>query len=162
MVDSDGYVCLRTKPTRVLEHRVVMEQELGRPLSTAEVVDHIDGITIHNAPRNLRLFESNAAHLSATLKKAPMLSRSGAVNTGIRSDLGREYQPVDIHRLRKARGDVRLRAILRAALELGTEHPCLSGTMHWLTQSGIDPESRRSLERAWDNLTSRYAEDLTR
>lgn len=160
MVDSDGYVCLKTKPTRVLEHRVVMQRELGRLLLPQEVVDHIDGITIHNDPANLRLFSSNADHLAATTRKPRQWSASGLENIGARTDLGVEIQPVDIHHRRKERGDVRLRAILRAALELGTTHPCLCGTTHWLEQKGIDPASRHSLELAWIDLENRYAQDL--
>ena len=161
MVDLDGYVLLQKKPARILEHRVVMEQVLGRPLSPEEVVDHIDGITIHNAPSNLRLFPTNGDHLRATVSdKGRAWSCSGRLNIGTRTDRGREIVPVDTYHQRKERGDVRLRAILRAALELGIEHPCLSGKLHWLEQSGIDPQSRPSLERAWDDLVRRYAADL--
>jgi len=160
-VDLDGYVLLQTKPTRVSEHRKVAEQMLGRPLLPDEVVDHIDGITIHNDPSNLRVFASNGEHLAATISgKPPRWSTKGRQNIGTRTDQGLKIQPVDIYRQRKERGDVRLRAILRAALELGIEHPCLSGTRHWLTQNGIDPYSRPSLERAWDELERRYAADL--
>ena len=162
MVDLDGYVLLSTKPTRVSEHRVVMEQKLGRLLLPGEVVDHIDGITIHNDPTNLRLFASNGEHLASTSTGSRAWSVLGRQNIGRRTDRGIEIQRVDTYRLRKERGDVRLHAILRAALELGTEHPCLLGTTHWLEQSGIDPTSRPSLERAWGDLMRRFDEDLTR
>lgn len=161
MVDLDGYVLLQTKPTRVLEHRQIVQQVVGRPLTSTEVVDHIDGITIHNAPANLRVFATNGEHLAATTAP-PVWSKSGRQNIGRRIDIGRGIQRVDTHRQRKERGDVRLRAILRAALELGTEHPCLSGTRHWLTQNGIDPYSRPNLKRAWDDLLRRFAADLAR
>ncbi len=163
MVDLDGYVLTQTKPSRVSEHRQVMEKILGRELQKKEVVDHRDGITIHNAADNLRLFASNADHLRATISGRPRkFSVSGLANIGARTDLGTAIQPVDTHHRRKARGDVRLLAILRAALELGTKHPCLCGTRHWLEQIGIDPYSHPSLELAWDGLMSRYEADLAR
>lgn len=55
----------------VREHRLVMEQQLGRYLTREEVVDHIDGDTSNNEPSNLRLFACNADHLRATLKGRP-------------------------------------------------------------------------------------------
>ena len=163
MVDRDGYVLLENKRRRVLEHRAVMERVLGRPLRPEEVVDHIDGITIHNDPSNLRVFASNAEHLRATIAGKPhCVSLLGQRNVRAQKKglVGPVLEPVDTYRRRKERGDVRLRAILRAALELGTTHPCLSGTRHWLEQNGIDPGSRPSLEQAWVELEHRYAVDL--
>ncbi len=52
----------------VAEHRLVMEETLGRYLTTVEVVDHIDGNILNNDPSNLRIFASNGEHLAATLK----------------------------------------------------------------------------------------------
>lgn len=162
-VDLDGYVLLETSPRRRLEHRQVMAETLGRPLLPEEVVDHIDGITIHNAPSNLRVFASNGEHLKATLTgipKAISLSGSSNIRAQKKSLVGTSLAPVDTYRLRKERGDVRLRAILRAALELGIAHPCLSGTLHWLEQAGIDPASRSSLRRGWRDLCERWERDL--
>lgn len=55
----------------VAEHRLVVEQKIGRFLQPHEVVDHIDGNTSNNSPDNLRVFQSNADHLSATLTGVP-------------------------------------------------------------------------------------------
>lgn len=44
------------------EHRVVMEQILGRPLQPGEVVHHKDGNFLNNNPENLELFSSLAEH----------------------------------------------------------------------------------------------------
>lgn len=47
----------------VAEHRLVMEQKLGRYLDPREVVHHIDGNPENNHPDNLELFASNGEHL---------------------------------------------------------------------------------------------------
>ena len=46
------------------EHRVVMEQILGRPLSPWEIVHHKDGNILNNSPENLELLESQSVHAS--------------------------------------------------------------------------------------------------
>ena len=115
-IDLDGYVKVSAGPYQILEHRMLLEHHLGRGLRKGEVVDHIDGLTLHNILENLRLFPSNAAHLEATLRECPQWSASGRRNIRQRGLL--PYVPVSTYRLRKERGDVRLRAILRAALEL--------------------------------------------
>ena len=51
--DANGYV---------REHRLVMEEKLGRYLRPEEVVHHIDGDPANNAPENLRLFPNQTAH----------------------------------------------------------------------------------------------------
>lgn len=50
------------------EHRMMMHNMLGRKLLPGEVVDHIDGQKLNNAPQNLRVFRSNADHLRSTLR----------------------------------------------------------------------------------------------
>jgi hypothetical protein len=62
----------------VAEHRLVMENKIGRYLLPTEVVDHIDGDISNNHPSNLRVFENNAEHLRVTLKgKCPNWSEEG-------------------------------------------------------------------------------------
>jgi hypothetical protein len=69
-VRKDGYVFVRAThhPANingyVLEHRLVMEQVLGRYLEPQEVVHHIDNNPSNNAPENLRLYSSQAEHIS--------------------------------------------------------------------------------------------------
>lgn len=62
-VDSNGYIRLnlgtgRLAPGRVKEHRYVMEQKLGRPLTDDETVHHINGVKTDNRSENLELWVS--------------------------------------------------------------------------------------------------------
>lgn len=169
-IDPDGYVLVtapkdhpyaRQRTNRdtklIYEHRVVLEQKLGRYLLPEEVVDHVDGLTLHNAPENLRLFASNSDHLSVTKAGcAPNLSTAGSQNTGIRTDLGRAIERVDMHQIRRKRGDVRLRQILLAALQLGTDSPFLLGTSHHTKKAGIDMSSHSTIKHALADLYARW------
>lgn len=84
-VDRDGYVLVKMNDHPdanhlgyVREHRLVMEQKLGRRLLPSEVVHHLDGVKSNNAPENLGLFDSNAEHLAETLRgKCPGWSEEG-------------------------------------------------------------------------------------
>jgi hypothetical protein len=53
----------RPSSRRVLEHRLVMAEFLGRPLTRAEVVHHIDGDKTNNAIDNLELM-TRAEHVA--------------------------------------------------------------------------------------------------
>jgi SWI/SNF-related matrix-associated actin-dependent regulator 1 of chromatin subfamily A len=70
-IGHDGYVYLSGKKyveyitkkyNRVLEHRYVIEKELGRPLLENEVVHHINGIKTDNRKENLQLL-SESEHM---------------------------------------------------------------------------------------------------
>lgn len=55
-IDSQGYkVITPNRETKVYEHRMVMEEKLGRPLTSEEIVHHIDGNKQNNDPENLEL-----------------------------------------------------------------------------------------------------------
>lgn len=67
-----------TKQRCVAEHRLVMEQKLGRYLLKKEVVHHVDGNPLNNNPDNLMVFGSNGDHLHHELKgKCPNWSDAG-------------------------------------------------------------------------------------
>ena len=72
--DKQGYVLVllpdhpqANRQGYVREHRLVMEQALGRFLTREEVVHHRDNDPGNNDPDNLELFGSNAEHLAETL-----------------------------------------------------------------------------------------------
>lgn len=169
-VDHDGYVLVtapvdhpyaRQRSNRagklIYEHRLVLEQTLSRYLLPEEVVDHVDGLTLHNAPENLRLFSSNAEHLSETTAgRTKLWSAQGRQNIGTRTDRGRVIQPVDSYGQRRKSGDVRLRQILLAALSLGPDSPYLLGTHHHTKKAGIDMSCRSTIQRALDDLYARW------
>jgi hypothetical protein len=54
--DPDGYVYTSRGGRKVMQHRLVMEQELGRSLERHENVHHINGIRHDNRPENLELW----------------------------------------------------------------------------------------------------------
>lgn len=175
-IDLDGYVLVtapnnhpfaRKRPNRdnwvIFEHRLVMECRLGRYLLPEEVVDHIDGLTLHNDPDNLRLFDRNGDHLHATISGLPKnISVSGRRNIELRNCPHKDRPPVDIYSLRRKRGDVRLRQILLAALRFGIDSPFLLGTHRHLEKAGIDWSVHSNLEHAWDKLCQRWESDLLR
>ncbi len=152
------YKGMANKNGRILEHRLVVAQKIGRNLLPLEVVDHIDGICLHNHPSNLRLFDSNADHLRSTLSgNIPRWSGAGSVALDLSRRRSLAYQPVDTHLTKVKQGDARLIEILRSALLLGIDNPFLLGTHHHLMKAEIDYSSRSNLERALDDLYRKYA-----
>lgn len=84
-IHTKGYVRLWmpshpccNKARYVWEHRLVMEQMIGRTLLPKEVVHHINGVKGDNRPENLQLFAENGLHLAHDLKgKTPKWSPEG-------------------------------------------------------------------------------------
>lgn len=59
---KSGYRVVSIKGKHFLEHRLVMEQILGRPLLPTEVVHHKDGDKLNNAPENLEVLGTQSDH----------------------------------------------------------------------------------------------------
>lgn len=83
-IDKNGYVLLynpahpNARGRYVLEHRLVMEQKLGRLLKRTEVVHHINGNKQDNRIENLELFSENGEHLRHELAgKCPKWTPEG-------------------------------------------------------------------------------------
>ena len=55
-LNSDGYVATKVGGRQVLQHRLVMEQVIGRPLLPTERVHHKNGKRDDNRPDNLELW----------------------------------------------------------------------------------------------------------
>ena len=69
-ISSTGYVYVRAPEGHpyansdgmIFEHRLVMEQKIGRPLEPWELVHHKDGNKQHNDPSNLEVMDRRAGH----------------------------------------------------------------------------------------------------
>jgi hypothetical protein len=58
-VRADGYRMMKINKRFILQHRLVMEQHIGRPLLRSESVHHLNGIRTDNRIENLELWTSS-------------------------------------------------------------------------------------------------------
>ena len=58
-----GYYRIFKDGERILQHRYIMEQFIGRKLTKNERVHHINGIKTDNRIENLELFKNNSEHM---------------------------------------------------------------------------------------------------
>lgn len=98
-IDSDGYVLVKVPehPNAnnngyVREHRLVMEQSLGRLMTRREVVHHKDGDRANNHLHNLELHQSNGDHLREHMADGsiPRCKVTGRLVTKAQSPEGRQ------------------------------------------------------------------------
>ena len=62
-IHEQGYsMILESNNRYVMEHRIIMENYLGRKLKQTEVVHHKDGDPKNNRIENLMLFENQSKH----------------------------------------------------------------------------------------------------
>ncbi|MCP4540281.1 MAG: hypothetical protein GY832_24340 [Chloroflexi bacterium] len=105
MIDKDGYVLIHqpdhphsTNGGYVREHRLVMENMLGRYLDPKEVVHHKDKNKQNNVPDNLGLYNRNSDHLRHELTgKVPNWSPEGMK----KMRLNGKRQAKNLHKRRK-------------------------------------------------------------
>lgn len=69
-ITSSGYREIFVDGKRILEHRYVAAQKIGRPFRKGEIVHHIDGNKLNNHPDNLQvMMQSEHNQLDANCKK---------------------------------------------------------------------------------------------
>lgn len=82
-IDASGYVNVWTDEKKYAkEHRVFVELDLGRPLSSDEIVHHVDGDKTHNDLYNLYVCNGQKHHrnIHSQLERVSMeLVRCGAI-----------------------------------------------------------------------------------
>ena len=79
--EDDPYRPMAHERGYVLEHRLVMAQQIGRCLSIGEIVHHINGNKQDNRPENLELLPHNADHLPyITLQREVAILKTKVAN----------------------------------------------------------------------------------
>lgn len=174
-VDKHGYVLVKrnehpaaNSSGYVRLHRLVMEENLGRPLTEAEVVHYVDEDPSNNAPDNLRLYASNADHLADTLKdRCPDWTEEGRqrmLQNGLRQGQRLAAIQTSLEAYARAHSETpdrflrslstEQRHLCRMAVELGISWPLAelerereTVRREWLFLQS--PRSRRSWGRKW-------------
>ena len=82
-----------TKDGYVFEHRLIMEQKLGRYLTKLEQIHHINGIVNDNRIENLILFANNSDHLKYEYKH----NNSGGIERMKKTQFKKGHKPLFIN-----------------------------------------------------------------
>ena len=104
--DEDGYILLRIKdhPNSnpngyIREHRVVLEESLGRLLRREELVHHVNGVRDDNRIENLLLLSSQSEHLRVERDSGKRIGRSKLVKDFMcRCGSGKYYAKNSCHK----------------------------------------------------------------
>lgn len=72
-----GYKTIRSENGVELRYNVVMEEKIGRPLKSDEMVHHIDQVKTNDAPNNLYLCECHGIHRSIHRQFYKLISEFG-------------------------------------------------------------------------------------
>lgn len=68
----------KTHGKRTYQHRLIVEQIIGRKLRKGETIHHINSIKTDNRPENLYLFSSNSEHRKHHTKN-PLILKSNLI-----------------------------------------------------------------------------------
>lgn len=71
-----------SKDKYVLEHRLIVEKNIGRFLNPKEVVHHINGVVDDNRIENLELFLSQADHARVEYRTTVRINKKGQIKKG--------------------------------------------------------------------------------
>lgn len=75
-LSKGGYITMRVNRTSKYLHRIIVENDIGRKLSKAEFVHHVDGNKLNNDISNLEIISnSDHAKIHCTKEKAKVMSK---------------------------------------------------------------------------------------
>lgn len=108
-IRKDGYVLIwnpthqGSKNGYVFEHRLVMENKIGRLLKPTEVVHHINEVLCDNCIENLELFKNNGKHRNHHKHKQ---SCKGELNPNWKGGLTKDVKEYNRKRYLKKKDEI--------------------------------------------------------